>query len=265
MMTTTVTYTSAGEVSGEVKAGIVDLLYRLADDDLVIGHRNSEWTGLAPILEADIAMSSIAQDQIGRSLAYYTLLGELGESAPDSLAFARGADGYRCCSLVSTERGDWAVSTCRQCFYDIYQANRIEASCESTYLPLAQLARKIRGEQKYHTMHSRMWLTGLGDATGESHTLMQGAVELLYPHALGLFEPTEHDEVIAASGLAPAEGDLCAQWRADTAELFGQAGLSIPDAAEAALGGRAGKHGAELADLLDGMQKVYRQDPTATW
>ncbi len=42
-----------------------DLLFRMADDLLILGHRNSEWTGLGPLLEEDIAFSSMAQDKIG--------------------------------------------------------------------------------------------------------------------------------------------------------------------------------------------------------
>ncbi len=68
-----------------------DLLYRLADDQLILGHRNSEWNGLGPILEEDIAFSSMAQDKLGHSLQLYTLLHQLGEAEPDTVAFTRNA------------------------------------------------------------------------------------------------------------------------------------------------------------------------------
>ena len=35
-------------------------LLAIADDEFVIGSSDSEWTGIAPILEEDVAMSSIS-------------------------------------------------------------------------------------------------------------------------------------------------------------------------------------------------------------
>ena len=67
----------------------VDLLLALADDELILGWRNSEWTGIAPFLEEDVAFSSIAQNEIGHARALYELAArELGTDA-DALAFDR--------------------------------------------------------------------------------------------------------------------------------------------------------------------------------
>src|SRR5262249_47785821 len=125
----------------EHKAALCDLLLRLADDELVIGHRNSEWTGFGPILEADIAFSSMAQAEIGHALAYSRLLAELDGSDPDQMAFARAADKFRCASLVCLPRGDWAFSIVRQFLYDAAESVRLEALTNSSYAPLAALAR----------------------------------------------------------------------------------------------------------------------------
>ena len=70
---------------------IKELLYKMADDQLILGHRNSEWTGFGPLLEEDIAFSSMAQDKIGHSLALYSILQQLGERDPDTVAFMRNA------------------------------------------------------------------------------------------------------------------------------------------------------------------------------
>ena len=65
------------------------LLLELADDELILGWRNSEWTGIAPFLEEDVAFSSIAQNEIGHARALYDLAArELGTDA-DALAFDR--------------------------------------------------------------------------------------------------------------------------------------------------------------------------------
>jgi len=258
-------YQSPTDLPPPVRNAVIDLIYRLADDDLVIGHRNSEWTGLAPILEADIAFSSIAQDQMGQSAAYYRLLYDLGEPDADANAFLREPSSFRCASLVALDKGDWADSTVRLYLYEAAKSLRIAALRESSYIPLARLAQKMRGEQKYHLMHARMWIDKLGAGTDQSKQNMQRALDKMYPHALGLFEPTEHDEAITAKGISASEGDLCKQWQADVDEALSATGLRVAPQATPVYGGRTGRHPAELAALLEAMQQVYRLDPTAAW
>lgn len=262
---TTPPYDAADRIEGPPRSALIDLLYRLADDDLVIGHRNSEWTGLAPILEADIAFSSIAQDQVGQAVAYYNLLHELGEPEPDLLAFGRPVERYRCCSLVALDKGDWAFSTVRLFLYDTAKSHRVNALATSAYVPLAQLAGKVRGEQKYHLMHANLWIEKLGRATERSQALMQKSLEALMPHALGMFEPTSADEVLRREGIAPSETELRDQWLPQATEALTNAGLSVPRRVEPVYGGRSGRHPADLSRLVDALQKVYRLDPAATW
>ena len=154
-------------LNDRTRTALIDLLYRLADDELIIGHRDSEWTGLGPILEADIAFSSMAQDEMGHALAYYHLLSELGEGDPDTLAFGRSPEQFRCASLVSLPKADWGFSVLRQFLYDTAECVRLSALAHSAYRPLAHLARKLQSEEKYHLMHGRMWVLRLGDATDE--------------------------------------------------------------------------------------------------
>ena len=244
---------------------VADLLLRMADDELIIGHRNSEWTGLGPILEADIAFSSMAQDEIGHAQAYYRLLHDLGHPDPDTLAFARPASEFRCSALVCLPRGDWAFSIVRQFLYDAAESVRLEALADSSYAPLAALVRKLRGEEKYHLLHGRTWLMKLGSATEDSHARMQAAVDELFPYALGLFEPTRHEAALAARGIQPTEAALLEQWRRAAEPVIREAGLLVPADATPALGGRAGKHPPALAELINDMQKVFRIDPGASW
>ena len=75
-------------------------LLEYADDELILGWRDSEWTGIAPSLEEDVAFSSIAQNEIGHARALYELAArDLGTTA-DELAFDRSPDEYRCAPLV---------------------------------------------------------------------------------------------------------------------------------------------------------------------
>ena len=75
-----------------------EIALELADDELILGWRNSEWTGIAPFLEEDVAFSSIAQNEIGHARALYELTARDltdGRDA-DALAFDRKPEEYRC-------------------------------------------------------------------------------------------------------------------------------------------------------------------------
>lgn len=252
-------------INDSARAAVIDLLYRMADDELILGHRDSEWTGHAPILEGDIAFSSIAQDEIGHAHVYYQMLHELGEADPDTLAFGREPEHYRCSSLVVLPKDDWAFTLVRQFFFDSAESIRLAALCDSSFVPLAQLARKLRGEEKYHLMHGQSWMLRMGRGTGESRKRMEAAIALAYPHALGLFEPTQADGVLAELGIHPRESEIQAKWKEAVHPILSDARLSIPERAKPVYGGRQGKHDAALTELLDQMQSVYQLDPAAKW
>lgn len=253
---------------------VINLLYCLADDELILGHRNSEWTGVAPILEEDIAFSSMAQDEMGHALTYYRLLDELGEGDPDTLAFRRDAPQFLCAHLVEWPREDWAFSIARQFLYDAAERVRLAALSESSYAPLAQVARKLAGEEKYHFMHGRAWVMRLGTATDESHTRMQTALDTAFPLALGLFEVGEWEDEIVGQKIQPPEAELRQKWLALVAPILNESGLRAPivaanggwqATAPASEGGRRGQHTEHLTKLLEDMQLVYRSDPDAEW
>ena len=136
----------------------VDLLLALADDELILGWRNSEWTGIAPFLEEDVAFSSIAQTEIGHARAWYELAAkELGTDA-DALAFDRQPEEYLCAPLVEMRMADdWARTIARHWLYENADAIRIGALKESGDTEVAGLAEKIDREEAYHRMHAAMW------------------------------------------------------------------------------------------------------------
>lgn len=259
-------FETSASLTGMNRSAVIDLLYRLADDALIIGHRDSEWTGLAPILEEDIAFSSMAQDEMGHALMYYQLLHELGEPEPDTLAFNRRARDFKCCGLVCLpNKRDWAFCTVRKFLFDAAESVRLAALSESAYAPLAQLARKLRSEKKYHLMHDRAWVVKLGESTEDGRQRMQKALDFAYPHALGMFEPTESDEPLAQAGICPRERELCSQWASAVAPVLKKAGLRVNENARPVYGGRVGRHPEALAELLESMQMVYQIDPSANW
>src|SRR6187399_2003558 len=232
---------------------IKELLYKIADDQLILGHRNSEWTGFGPLLEEDIAFSSMAQDKVGQSQALYQILNSLGEDDPDTIAFMRSGDRFRNCVLVELPNGEYDFSIVRHFLFDTSEALRFEMLTTSSYTPLAQLAAKVRGELRYHTLHADTWMQRLGNATEESVTRMQNALTYALPFALGIFERSAHEEVLIQSGIFAGEVVLLKRWKERVTAVLEHTRLVLPnlDSIKPVEGGRVGQHSEYLQPLLN--------------
>src|SRR3954471_13966107 len=88
---------------------LLNYILHLADNALILGHRNSEWTGHGPILEQDIALSNISLDLIGQARHLYQYASMLtGDgTSEDDLAFFRDEHEFKNSLLVEQENGDW--------------------------------------------------------------------------------------------------------------------------------------------------------------
>jgi len=244
-----------------------ELLYKIADDLLILGHRNSEWTGFGPLLEEDIAFSSMAQDKIGQSYALYQMLTELGEQSPDTVAFMRNANQFHNCQLVEQPNGEYDFSLIRHFLFNTADALRWEILTQSSYEPLALLAKKIKGELRYHTMHANTWIKQLGSATEESISRLQKSLVIAMPYALGIFEESPFEKEIIAGGIFGGELELKKLWLTKIESVIAQTQLHLPDLkmTTPVFGGRVGKHSEHLQPLLDEMSEVFKIDPTAEW
>ncbi len=218
-----------------------DLLLELADDELLLGWRNSEWTGIAPFLEEDVAFSSIAQNEIGHARALYELAArELGTDA-DALAFDRPPEEYRSAPLVELRRLEWARTIARHWLYETADAIRLEALVASDDPEIAGIAAKIGREEVYHRIHAEMWIDRLL-ASDEARPRLDEAIAELWPYALGVL-----DDELRPVLLRRVEAKL---------------GRTMP-ATEPIPRGR---HEAELAELLEEMTLVRRSAPSgARW
>jgi ring-1,2-phenylacetyl-CoA epoxidase subunit PaaC len=146
-----------------VNAQEQQLLLEIADDELVLGWRDSEWTGIAPLLEEDVAFSSIAQNEIGHARALYELVAREQGTTADELAFDRSPGEYRCAPIVELRLLDWAQTIARHYLYEEADAIRLERLKQSDDPEIAGLAAKIDREEVYHRMHAQMWHERLQD------------------------------------------------------------------------------------------------------
>ena len=142
---------------------VQNTLLEIADDELILGWRDSEWTGIAPLLEEDVAFSSIAQNEIGHARALYELVARERGITADELAFDRAPDEYRCAQLVELRLLDWEKTIARHYLYEEADARRLEQLKSSDNAEIAGLAAKIDREEAYHRMHAQMWHDRLHD------------------------------------------------------------------------------------------------------
>lgn len=251
------------DLDATTRGALAELLLTLADDEFVIGFWDSEWTGIAPMLEEDVATSSIAQDEIGHARALYELLATLSDDDPDRIAYGREPDAYRHAALLDHARGDWAFSVARRYLYERADAVRLSSLATSSHEPLALLAGKMRREETYHLLHADAWLRRLAGAAGASERLAD-ALRRLWPDAQEIFAPLAGEDVLAREGILPTPlRALHADWQRQVRPILEQVTGPLPDAAPS-VDGRE-RHGDDFRWLHSQFTMVARQEAGATW
>jgi ring-1,2-phenylacetyl-CoA epoxidase subunit PaaC len=257
-----------------IRLALGDLLLSMADDEFVSGFTDSEWTGIAPILEEDVAMSSIAQDELGHARALYELLAAVlddGRDA-DAIAYDREADAYRHAALLDHARGDWADTIARRFLYELADEARL-ASIGSGYPPLADLIAKLRREERYHRMHLVAWIRRLGEGSGDSKARLERALAALAPEAATVFTPLAGESALLQAGVLTRSMVAAeAAWRADLTGILVPLGLAVPPhidlpapTGEERFGDGRRHHGGAFRWLWGEFTSVRRSDPGATW
>jgi ring-1,2-phenylacetyl-CoA epoxidase subunit PaaC len=240
------------------------LLLSIADDEFVLGFLDSEWTGIAPMLEEDVAFSSISQDEIGHASLFYEQLAGLGGSDANVIAFGRQPEEYRHCRLLDHPRSDWAFTVARRYLYETSDAIRLEALAEASYGPLADHVAKIRREERYHLAHVDAWLRRLATGGDEARGRLVGALERLWPDAGTVFTPLPDEEQLVPGILAARMSELFTRWTEQLRPTFRELSLPFKPGAPDA-GGRGPDHGDAFRWLWSEFTSVARLEPEAVW
>ncbi len=234
-----------------------------ADDALILGHRLSEWTGHAPMLEEELALANMGLDLIGQARALYAMAAEAEAAGhgEDDYAYRRDEDQFRNLLITERPRGDFADTMVRQALYAVYAEMFWQATSHGSHRELAGFAAKAAKETAYHARHAGAWVVRLGDGTPESHARAQAALERIAPYLDEMFDAEDP----ALAGIAPDVPALRTGWERAVRPLLDEARLTLPDVAFAQRGGRAGRHGEVLGHLLATFQSLHRSHPGATW
>jgi ring-1,2-phenylacetyl-CoA epoxidase subunit PaaC len=266
-VTTVVASTSAADaLDRRTRGALAELLFTMADDEFVSGFTDSEWTGIAPLLEEDVAISSISQDELGHARALYQLLADVLADGrdEDALAYDREPDEYRHARLLDHPRGDWADTIARRFFYELADEARL-ASIGVGYRPLAELVEKVRREERYHRMHVLAWLDRLARGGQEARRRLEASLLAQGVDAPTVFTPLEGEAELLASGIltrpmAAAE----AAWRADLTTALVPLGLALPPSVEPSANGRR-DHSEAFDWLWSEFTMVRRSEDGVTW
>ncbi|MBB6443610.1 1,2-phenylacetyl-CoA epoxidase subunit PaaC [Bacillus benzoevorans] len=258
------------------KEALIQLLFQLADDEFLYSYRGSEWLGLAPHIEEDVAFSSISQDSMGHAALYYQLLENLSAGKADDLAHGRPAQERKNCILVERVNGpgyymedpdyDWAYAVVRNYLYSLAKKVKIQSLKQSSYQPLADAAVKVDTELFYHLMHWKTWFVQLFSSTEKAKEHMNAAFIKVMNDFHDVFSFGEYNEKIQECGFIDAESVLKAKWEELLVPVLESLGLILPQAASGVvMNGRNGEHTKELEEALSVLSEVYNTDPNVPW
>ncbi len=248
-------------LEGDEREAVRTFLLCLADDELVAAERYTEWQVRSPTLESDIALSNIAQDELGHARLWYDLLQRFGADETD-LIWEREPDTFRHATLVELPfaTGDWADAIVRTYLYDVAEDIRLHAIEDSSIVPIRDRVGKILDEEEYHLEHAHNWLERLvADEDGRQR--VQSAVDRLYPHALGLFEPAgDAGTVVDDLGVRSRTlAGMREEWVARVTGTLEGIGVEVPDTEPAEPVGRDGEHTDNWPELHAEMTETYRE------
>lgn len=240
---------------------------RVADSNLILGHRLSELCSNGPILEEDIATTNIALDLIGqaRHLYQYAVEVEGKGHTEDDLAYKRAEREFYNTLLSEQPNVDFAYTIARQFFVAVFDYYFYQELLNSKDERLTALAGRAIKEVTYHLRHTTQWMLRLGDGTEESHQRLQTAVDSLWMYTGELFEMNEIDEVLIKEGIVPDLAAIREKWNSKVNEVLAEATITRPEEGWMQTGSREGRHSEHLGYILAEMQYLQRAYPDATW
>ena len=246
---------------------LIQYIYGIADNSLILGQRLGELCGHGPSLETDIALTNISLDLLGQVRSYYQYVAKLqgGNATEDTVAFLRLENQYLNVLLVEQPNTDFAYSIGRQFLWDVFHLALLEELQKSKDEMLAAIAKKSIKEVLYHNRFSSDWIKRLGDGTEESHHKIQTAINDLWIFTDELFHQTDADRAMIAEGIGVDVTLLKANYYNKVNEILKEATLQVPTIEYFQKGGKQGIHSEHMGYILTELQYMQRTYPNMTW
>lgn len=250
------------DASGDISPAAREVILAFADDEHLMGQQHTEWIGVAPFLEEDLAFASIGQDELGHAaLLFETLVGS-DDLDIDALAFFREPAEWRSCGLVEIALPDWSDTLVRHWLYDAAEELRWQLFSGSSMQPLADATERALSEERFHRRHGDALLDVLL-SVDDARARITDSLGRLLPLALDQFDGVASEAEAIEQGIVTGPlADLAAPWRRRVDARFGDVDwtsvAAVPKTA------RAERH-PDFAPLLDRMREVLDLDRSAVW
>ncbi len=246
---------------------LIQYIFGIADNSLILGQRLGELCGHGPSLETDIAMTNISLDLLGQVRSYYQYVAKLqgGNSTEDTVAFLRIESEYKNVLLVEQPNIDFGYVIARQFLFDVFHLAFLEELQNSKDEMLAAIAKKSIKEVLYHNRFSSDWIKRLGDGTEESHDRIQTAINDLWIFTDELFHQTDADKAMVAEGIGVDTTLLKASYYKKVSGILEEATLQTPSIEYFQKGGKQGIHSEHMGFILTELQYMQRTYPNMTW
>ncbi len=246
---------------------LIQYIFGIADNCLILGQRLGELCGHGPSLETDIALTNISLDLLGQTRSYYQYVAQLqgGEATEDTVAFLRVENQYLNTLLVEQPNTDFGYSIARQFLFDVFHLLLLEELQNSKDENLSAIAKKSIKEVLYHKRFSSDWIKRLGDGTDESHNRIQTAINDLWIFTDELFHQTDADKAMVLEGIGVDVTLLKTKYYKEVSEILEEATLQTPQIEYFQKGGKQGIHSEHMGYILTELQYMQRTYPNMTW
>jgi len=198
-------YDSFLDVPEAARRDLADWLLAVADNKRVLGLRYAEWCTGAPELEADVAVSAMAQYELGHARLLGGVLNDLPEDPRDATRESDPA-AWRSLPVLDRPAEGWTDVVALNALVDRLLTVNLEAAAAGGLRPLAQRLRKAVAEEQYHSLHAAAWTRRVLEGPADLVEGARAAIERAWPQCIAWFGPAGDNALdrLAAAGLLDA-------------------------------------------------------------
>lgn len=242
--------------------GVREYLLAFADDEHLMGSHLAWWIGVAPFLEEDLSLCSIAQDELGHAIALYELLTD----NVDHFALRRNANEYRSCSFVEVSMPKWEDTLVRHWLYDIAENIRWNALVDSSIVEVAVIAQRALAEEAFHRSHSTLLLQRSLSGSSDAKNRIVATMETMLPQSMAIWSPVAGEVEAVTQGVVTmtSEQAVSAYIDAVRADLAGW-GVDVNWNVDEAPEGDRLSRTEGFSDFQASLNLVLDLDPNTEW